>query len=68
MQEWIIETCSRVDHGIPYVSYRLPKEEIIRCRDCKEHEPSGICSYWSTYDADVSTGDDGFCAWAERVD
>lgn len=43
-------------------------EPIIRCRDCKEHEPSGICSYWSIYDADVSTGDDGFCAWAERVD
>lgn len=44
------------------------REEIIRCRDCKEHEPSGICSYWSTYDADVSTSDDGFCAWAERMD
>lgn len=45
------------------------QEEIIRCRDCKKHhKPSGICSYWSTYDADVSTDDDGFCAWAERVD
>ena len=47
-----------------------PKEEIIRCRDCKEyHEPSGLCSQWSTYEADVFTDDNGYCYMAhKRVD
>lgn len=46
------------------------REEIVRCHDCKDHhDPSGLCSYLSTYDADVLTPENGFCAWGvKKVD
>lgn len=42
------------------------KERIVRCRDCKYHEPvpedSGDwCGYWT----DRVYGTDGFCKWGE---
>lgn len=49
-----------------------PKEEIIRCRDCKhflaDHETYGNICFWlddGGYDLwPVNTN--GFCAWAEK--
>lgn len=75
MQEWIVEAWSRVEHGIPYVSYGLPNEEIIRCRDCKyaRKEQPMRCYQFRFKDNGNYQGvnyvePDGFCAWAERVD
>lgn len=49
------------------------REEIIRCRDCKEHEESSLCRFWSANTGieiygQRYTDPDGFCAWAERAD
>lgn len=48
------------------------REEIIRCRDCRDHEESNLCRYWSAnsgmeFYGQVYTDPDGFCAWAERA-
>ena len=54
------------------------REEIVRCRDCKYHEPMTVCYLekpLSVCTADWCTGaegdnplvkPDGFCAWSER--
>lgn len=54
------------------VDATIPKEyqeEIIRCYDCLEHEPSGLCKQWTCGEADVYTDTLGYCYMAEkRVD
>lgn len=51
--------------GLPH----FPKEEIVRCRDCKEfvfgndeYATADWCYYWNSY----VESPDGFCAWGER--
>ena len=49
-----------------------PREEIIRCRECKwfkegasPHDPSGTYNLCTQFSFDFQ-GSNGFCAWAER--
>lgn len=66
MQEWIVEAWSRVEHGIPYVSYGLPKEEIIRCRDCA-HNDKGLCCELEKWNGKgLFVDDDDFCSFAKK--
>lgn len=46
---------------------KLPsaQPDIIFCKDCIKHRPSGLCEGWSRYGT-ITTRDDGWCAWAER--
>ena len=69
MSEYIVK-CNEVV-GISGKTLIVPdyidtSEEIVRCRDCKYHEPvpedSGDwCGYWT----DRVYGTDGFCKWGK---
>lgn len=74
MSEYIYETQGEQVIGNPK-GFILPKEEIVRCRDCEryyeanEYHPQGnydrrCCKYFDTYDDEVEP--DGFCAWAVK--
>lgn len=71
MSEHIIETEMLGDTAFVTIPPKEPKEEIVRCRDCKrfavdqsDHEyRSGCwCHRWNT----DMVKPDGFCAWGER--
>lgn len=43
------------------------REEIVRCRDCKEYRDWTCHSWqWHNWDAPIEVEPDGFCAWGER--
>ena len=48
--------------GLPH----FPKEEVVRCRDCKHYEDYSGCCYRRYQPMAVTS--DGFCAWGERRD
>lgn len=72
MSEYIYATNGKVmgdEDGL----ISLPREEVVRCRDCKwfgldqgDHDfhERYKCSFWHT---DLAWPD-GFCAWGERRD
>lgn len=76
MSEHIIETEMFGDTAFVTIPPKEPKEEIVRCRDCKHFTPEGairfsdnstnaaFCSYIRSYMLQI--GPEGFCAWGER--
>lgn len=76
MAEYVVEV-ERID-GNGYTAYRYgrPKEEIIRCRDCKfsgwnflEDETKDDCFKHVAQDGFMlKIKPDDFCTWAERVE
>ena len=59
-----------IEHGAAKGETRLKRrEEITRCRDCKEYRESDETCHswqWHNWDAAIEVEPDGFCAWGER--
>ena len=69
MSEYIFEGVILPEGSIKGEGVLVKREEIVRCRDCKEFEPKekygckdDFCLYWCV---DVESRD-GFCAWGKR--
>lgn len=67
MSEYIIDWDENL--VIDTFSKNSLRDEIVRCRDCKEfsfgntaHKTVDWCDYW----CDCVDSPDGFCAWGER--
>lgn len=72
MNEYIYETQGEQVIG-NLKGFILPKEEIVRCRDCLKWDydspyPKKACFEFSNPEDGyiVMTSPDGFCAWPER--
>lgn len=81
MSEYIYETQGEQVIGNPK-GFILPKEEIVRCRDCRQFDNHYLKCFrpvlyfdddynphWTdetTFTAVTDAEPDGFCAWAER--
>ena len=66
MSEYIIAHCVDSVSGVRYDERR---EEIVRCRDCKEYRDCDATCHswqWHNWDAPIEVEPDGFCAWACR--
>lgn len=47
----------------------IEREEIVRCRDCKEYRDADETCHswqWHNWDAAIEVEPNGFCAWACR--
>lgn len=70
MSEHIIETEMFGDTAFVTIPPKEPKEEIVRCRDCKHFfdwpYDGPRCSHWASTDLYPVVEPDGFCAWGER--
>lgn len=73
MSEHIIETEMFGDTAFVTIPPKEPKEEIVRCRDCKHYrdhmlvvitDVDDVCLFWHGEPTKVEP--DGFCAWGER--
>lgn len=73
MSEHIIETEMFGDTAFVTIPPKEPKEEIVRCRDCKHYRDHmwivitdciDVCLFWHGEPTQVEA--DGFCAWGER--
>lgn len=42
-----------------------PKEEIVRCKDCKHYSNGHLCQYFRRYGA-TETKETDFCSFGER--
>ena len=71
MSEHIIETEMFGDTAFVTIPPKEPKEEIVRCRDCKrfsldnsdhDYRSGWWCHRWNT----DMVRPNGFCAWGER--
>lgn len=66
MSEHIIETEMFGDTAFVTIPPKEPKEEIVRCRDCKHYTDDELeyyhfCGSWCE-----QVEPNGFCAWGER--
>ena len=71
MSEYIMDmgtSTYKSNDGLVYAPIEQLREEVVRCRDCKEftfgsdeYATVDWCDYWGAYVESL----DGFCAWGE---
>ena len=68
MSEHIIETEMFGDTAFVTIPPKEPKEEIVRCRDCRYASYDSRWCYRLLNAEEPPITPDGFCAWGERRD
>ena len=65
MKEYIVNLTDISEYGRRMIiGNGIPKEELIRCKDCKHMHEDGVESYCD--DSGRYIDGTGFCKWAER--